>query len=145
MPVLTVSLNETEAYTTIICTVTEDDGSCLILQKFLKRNILQINKSISRQASFKVKWGLTRSTEFKDVRNPSLKKWGPKCMRKGKEHAEHCRVSSLGPYFDIPILWKFILQAKCTNIDLPCFDLRIQIAVCYSMSHTFEYQRALMH
>ena len=64
-------------------------------------------------------------------------------MREEKEH-EHRTASSTESYFDIPISWKLILQAKCTNINLPCFDLRIQITTCCSMSHAFESQKALM-
>lgn len=118
----------------VIYTVTGDDGSCLFLQIFLRRNI-SFFKSISRQARFKGTWSPNRSTESKDLWNPSDKKWEPNCMREGKEHAEHCTASSVGAYFDIPIWWKFISQAKHTNINFPCFDLWIQIAVLQFESH----------
>lgn len=123
----------------IIYTVTGDDSSCL----FLPRNI-SFFKSMSRQASFQGKRSPNSSTESKDLWNPCDKKWGPNCMQEEKEHAEHCTASSVGPYFDIPIWWKFILQAKHTTINLPCFDLWMQIAMWCSTSHTFESQRVLM-
>lgn len=49
---------------------------------------------------------------FKNLWNPRDKKWGPNRMWEEKEqgHAEHGTATSVGPYWNTPIWWKFILQ-----------------------------------